>query len=139
MLGYIAESVESDLRCRCHIDQYSKVRRRRIKKNGEKIALNNLPTPSKTHRPPSSISHFIMSWLLWTLFLFSIILGIHKLVEGTSKRSSCHADFFVLLPSLLNDPNTSSPANVEASNLYKDNRREYTKRVRETVEKSWDD
>ena len=41
--------------------------------------------------------------------------------------------------SLLNDPNTGSPANVEASNLYKDNRKEYTKRVRETVEKSWDD
>merc|ERR1712113_901225 len=41
--------------------------------------------------------------------------------------------------SLLNDPNTSSPANVEASNLYKDNRKEYTKRVRETVEKSWED
>ena len=41
--------------------------------------------------------------------------------------------------SLLNDPNTSSPANVEASNLYKDNRREYTERVRETVEKSWED
>ena len=41
--------------------------------------------------------------------------------------------------SLLNDPNTSSPANVEASNLYKENRKEYTKRVKETVEKSWDD
>ena len=41
--------------------------------------------------------------------------------------------------SLLNDPNTSSPANVEASNLYKDNRREYSKRVREIVEKSWED
>lgn len=41
--------------------------------------------------------------------------------------------------SLLNDPNTGSPANVEASNLYKDNRKEYTKRVRETVEKSWED
>jgi ubiquitin-conjugating enzyme E2 A len=40
--------------------------------------------------------------------------------------------------SLLNDPNTASPANVEASNLYKENRREYTKRVRETVEKSWE-
>ncbi|KAH7562547.1 hypothetical protein BM1_02067 [Bipolaris maydis] len=40
---------------------------------------------------------------------------------------------------LLNDPNTSSPANVEASNLYKENRKEYTKRVRETVEKSWED
>jgi ubiquitin-conjugating enzyme E2 A len=44
-----------------------------------------------------------------------------------------------LLHSLLNDPNTGSPANVEASNLYKDNRKEYTKRVRETVEKSWED
>ncbi|TVY62289.1 Ubiquitin-conjugating enzyme E2 [Lachnellula suecica] len=43
------------------------------------------------------------------------------------------------IQSLLNDPNTSSPANVEASNLYKDNRREYTKKVRESVEKSWDD
>jgi ubiquitin-conjugating enzyme E2 A len=43
------------------------------------------------------------------------------------------------LDSLLNDPNTGSPANVEASNLYKDNRKEYTKRVRETVEKSWED
>ena len=44
-----------------------------------------------------------------------------------------------IVTSLLNDPNTSSPANVEASNLYKDNLREYTKRVRETVEKSWED
>lgn len=43
------------------------------------------------------------------------------------------------LRSLLNDPNTGSPANVEASNLYKDNRKEYTKRVRATVESSWDD
>ncbi|BCR82644.1 E2 ubiquitin-conjugating protein RAD6 [Aspergillus chevalieri] len=43
------------------------------------------------------------------------------------------------IQSLLNDPNTSSPANVEASNLYKDNRKEYVKRVRETVEKSWED
>ena len=49
---------------------------------------------------------------------------------GADPRSWC---------SLLNDPNTSSPANVEASNLYKDNRREYTKRVKETVEKSWED
>ncbi|ELQ41173.1 ubiquitin-conjugating enzyme [Pyricularia oryzae Y34] len=42
------------------------------------------------------------------------------------------------IQSLLNDPNTGSPANVEASNLYKDNRKEYIKRVRETVEKSWE-
>lgn len=43
------------------------------------------------------------------------------------------------IQSLLNDPNTGSPANVEASNLYKDNRKEYTKRVRATVESSWED
>ena len=41
--------------------------------------------------------------------------------------------------SLLNDPNTNSPANVEASNLYRENMKEYTRRVRETVEKSWED
>lgn len=41
--------------------------------------------------------------------------------------------------SLLPDPNTSSPANVEASNLYKDNNKEYKRRVREVVEKSWED
>lgn len=40
--------------------------------------------------------------------------------------------------SLLNDPNTSSPANVEASNLYKDHQKEYRKRVREIVEASWE-
>lgn len=55
------------------------------------------------------------------------------------KMSSPEHDNVLTDGSLLNDPNTGSPANVEASNLYKDNRREYTKRVRETVEKSWDD
>lgn len=39
--------------------------------------------------------------------------------------------------SLLNDPNTDSPANSEASDLYVNNSIEYFKRVRETVEKSW--
>lgn len=32
---------------------------------------------------------------------------------------------------------TDSPANVEAATLYRDNNREYVKRVRETVEQSW--
>lgn len=41
------------------------------------------------------------------------------------------------IQSLLNDPNTASPANVEAANLYKDHSSMYAKRVRETVEKSW--
>jgi len=43
------------------------------------------------------------------------------------------------IQSLLNDPNISSPANVEAANLYKDHRSQYVKRVKETVEKSWND
>lgn len=43
------------------------------------------------------------------------------------------------IQSLLNDPNISSPANVEAANLYKDHRSQYVKRVRETVEVSWNE
>lgn len=57
---------------------------------------------------------------------------------STSKMGSTRG-LTDLFNSLLNDPNTGSPANVEASNLYKDNRKEYTKRVRETVEKSWEE
>lgn len=39
--------------------------------------------------------------------------------------------------SLLNDPNSSSPANVEAAQLWKENRKEYIRRVKKTVEESW--
>lgn len=62
-------------------------------------------------------------------------------VDSISSAISMHflANLSESLRSLLNDPNTGSPANVEASNLYKDNRKEYTKRVRATVESSWDD
>lgn len=41
--------------------------------------------------------------------------------------------------SLLNDPNPSSPANVEAATLFKDNKQEYERRVKVTVEQSWVD
>ncbi|KAI5171894.1 ubiquitin-conjugating enzyme E2 A [Nematocida sp. LUAm3] len=41
------------------------------------------------------------------------------------------------IQSLLNDPNTTYPANAEASNLYLNNRLVYLKRVQDTVEKSW--
>jgi ubiquitin-conjugating enzyme E2 A len=43
------------------------------------------------------------------------------------------------IQSLLCDPNPSSPANAEASQLYDRDRREYNKRVREIVEESWMD
>ena len=69
----------------------------------------------------TSIQRWVLSWMN---------------IGGENRGMSCAN---LLFCSLLNDPNTSSPANVEASNLYKDNRKEYTKRVRETVEKSWED
>ncbi|CAO3660487.1 unnamed protein product [Rhizopus microsporus] len=42
------------------------------------------------------------------------------------------------IQSLFNDPNPNSPANAEAANLYRENRKEYVRRVRETVEQSWE-
>ncbi|KAK9898011.1 ubiquitin-conjugating enzyme [Cystobasidium minutum MCA 4210] len=41
------------------------------------------------------------------------------------------------IQSLLHDPNPNSPANAEAANLYRENLKEYCKRVRATVEASW--
>ena len=43
------------------------------------------------------------------------------------------------IQSLLSDPNPASPANAEASQLYERDRREYNKRVRAVVERSWMD
>lgn len=42
------------------------------------------------------------------------------------------------IQSLLNDPNNASPANVEAAGLHRENLKEYVKRVKETVEESWE-
>ncbi|ORZ32236.1 ubiquitin-conjugating enzyme E2 2 [Catenaria anguillulae PL171] len=41
------------------------------------------------------------------------------------------------IQSLLHDPNPSSPANVEAATLFRENIAEYHKRVKEIVELSW--
>jgi ubiquitin-conjugating enzyme E2 A len=45
----------------------------------------------------------------------------------------------LLLQSLLSDPNPNSPANSMAAQLYKENRREYEKRVKACVEQSFID
>lgn len=45
----------------------------------------------------------------------------------------------VVLQSLLSDPNPNSPANSMAAQLYKENRREYEKRVKACVEQSFID
>jgi len=39
----------------------------------------------------------------------------------------------------LTDPNPNSPANSEAARLYTENRKLYERRVKEMVEKSWQD
>ncbi|KAG2387828.1 hypothetical protein C9374_001422 [Naegleria lovaniensis] len=41
------------------------------------------------------------------------------------------------IQSLLTDPNPNSPANSEAARLYTENRKLYERRVKEMVEKSW--
>lgn len=49
------------------------------------------------------------------------------------------ASILTSIQSLLNDPNIASPANVEAATLYKDQRSQYEKRVKQTVETSWEE
>lgn len=43
------------------------------------------------------------------------------------------------IQSLLHDPNPNSPANNEAAQLYRENRREYEKKVAAIVQESWND
>ena len=43
------------------------------------------------------------------------------------------------IQSLLGDPNPNSPANSMAAQLFKENKREYDKRVKTSVEDSWAD
>ncbi|KAI3385004.1 hypothetical protein SNEBB_000307 [Seison nebaliae] len=43
------------------------------------------------------------------------------------------------IQSLLHDPNPQSPANAEAAQLFRENRREYETRVQQIVEQSWMD
>lgn len=47
--------------------------------------------------------------------------------------------FIISFQSLLSDPNPNSPANSMAAQLYKENRREYEKRVKACVEQSFID
>ncbi|XP_064636253.1 ubiquitin-conjugating enzyme E2 A isoform X1 [Lineus longissimus] len=43
------------------------------------------------------------------------------------------------IQSLLSDPNPNSPANSEAARLFKENKREYEKKVNQIVSESWGD
>lgn len=41
------------------------------------------------------------------------------------------------IQSLLCDPNPNSPANSESARLFRENKREYNRKVKEIVEQSW--
>ena len=45
--------------------------------------------------------------------------------------------FEKIFQSLLHDPNPNSPANNEAAQLFRENKREYEKRVQQIVQESW--
>lgn len=42
------------------------------------------------------------------------------------------------IQSLLNDPNPNSPANNEAATLFRENKREYERRIHDIVQQSWE-
>ncbi|KAL3878195.1 hypothetical protein ACJMK2_030563 [Sinanodonta woodiana] len=52
------------------------------------------------------------------------------------RNNNCQPNYW---QSLLHDPNPNSPANNEAAQLYRENRREYEKKVAAIVQESWND
>ena len=59
--------------------------------------------------------------------------------QSTVAVWSAVAFVFFLFQSLLHDPNPNSPANNEAAQLYRENRREYEKKVAAIVQESWNE
>ncbi|KAI8437652.1 hypothetical protein MSG28_011903 [Choristoneura fumiferana] len=91
--------------------------------------------------PPTGVSgaptdNNIMIWN-------AVIFGPHDtpFEDGTFKLTIEFTEEYPNKPptSLLSDPNPNSPANSMAAQLYKENRREYEKRVKACVEQSFID
>ena len=70
----------------------------------------------------------------WCIDGLVLIKTKHLGLECLSNEST-----FVSFQSLLHDPNPNSPANNEAAQLYRENRREYEKKVAAIVQASWND
>lgn len=74
---------------------------------------------------------------------FQILLHLKKLTNVAFfhivNMSTCSEINIFFFQSLLSDPNPNSPANSMAAQLYKENRREYEKRVKACVEQSFID
>jgi ubiquitin-conjugating enzyme E2 A len=67
--------------------------------------------------------------------LTSIQVGTY--ISTDSNRMLCSESDANIFQSLLCDPNPNSPANSEAARLFQENKREYERKVKEIVEKSW--
>ena len=67
----------------------------------------------------------------------ALLSVFYVLAEVQSRRF--WYDVILLFQSLLHDPNPNSPANNEAAQLYRENRREYEKKVAAVVQASWQD
>lgn len=65
----------------------------------------------------------------------AILTSIQSLLHDPNPNSSVALCILTLSFPLLNDNNR--PANAEAAHLFRDNMKEYVKRVRQTVEASW--
>ena len=66
----------------------------------------------------------------------AILTSIQSLVAVSPASSLLSSNLLYLQ---LSDPNPNSPANSMAAQLFKENRREYEKRVKACVEQSWVD
>ena len=75
--------------------------------------------------------------MIW-IFIIIIIIdlntnnNIYVIVQNRWSPSYDVAAILTSIQSLLHDPNPSSPANVEAARLFRENRKEYERRVKET-------
>jgi hypothetical protein len=74
-------------------------------------------------------------WEVLTKLNISTLVWLSRIWPGDAKYIQIF--FLLFFQSLLDEPNPNSPANNVAAQLYKDNVREYEKRVKVIVEDSW--
>ena len=87
------------------------------------------------------LSNFVCVMLIIILESIFPILCLHRALFVHFRWSPTYDVSAILtsIQSLLSDPNPNSPANSLAAQLFKENRREYEKRVKACVEQSWCD
>ena len=68
-----------------------------------------------------------------------IVMCYHCIISTSILKNHVVFSLSLRLQSLLHDPNPNSPANNEAAQLYRENRREYEKKVAFIVQESFND